>query len=188
MSMAMGPTDTVRIVRWQSAPDPAAHVSGIDAIFFATAARTFDDAPARAAFRERWLGRYLAHDPQHVWLALGPDGKVAGYLVGCLEDPARTPRFADIEYFATFAARTLRYPAHLHINLDERYRGHGLGSRLIAAFAESAARAGASGVHVITGAGMRNVGFYGKNGFAEVARTTWLGREVVMLGRPLLVL
>lgn len=180
---------TLRICRWLDLPGPPSLVAGIERIFFATAAtQAFADEAARSAFRSRWLGRYLEHDADHVWLAMTDAGGVAGYLVGCLDDPALTPRFADIAYFADLAAETRRYPAHLHINLDERYRSTGIGSRLIGAFGGAAARQGALGVHVVTGAGLRNVGFYARNGFAEVARTSWNGREIVMLGRPLLVL
>lgn len=179
------------ICRWLDTPDPASRIPGIDAVFFETAGtQAFPDEATRSAFRERWLGRFLTHYPQHVRLALTPSGAVAGYLVGCLDDPARTERFSDIAYFANLASLTVHYPAHLHINLTMAWRSGGTGSRLIEAFAADAAARGTPGMHVVTGAHMRNVGFYLRNGLVEVARFGWPpdaadGRELVMLGRRL---
>jgi GNAT superfamily N-acetyltransferase len=68
---------------------------------------------------------------------------------------------------------------HLHINLDERYRNHGIGSDLIAAFAAQAASAGRSGIHVVT----RTVHFYEKNDFRPLATAHWNGADVVFIGR-----
>lgn len=182
----ISPLPQLDIIRWCDTPRPDALLPGIDAIFFETAGtKTFPDASTRMAFRERWLGRYLAHDPNYVWLAVTADGHVAGYLIGSLDDPALTPRFADIAYFPNIAHLTQFYPAHLHVNLGERWRGGGIGSRLIEAFATCMSQAGVPGFHVITGAGMRNVGFYTRNRLVEVARIPWNDRELVMLARPL---
>lgn len=184
--MSTPPPSPLLIQRWRDTAEPDGLVDGIEAVFFETATpQSTADPGHRAAFRERWLGRYLLHDAAHVWVALSPAGEVAGYLVGCLDDPARTGRFADISYFSALADQTRLYPAHLHVNLSARWRGIGAGSRLLAAFADDAARLGTPGLHVVTGEGLRNVGFYVRNGFAEVARTEWNGRTIVMLGRRL---
>ncbi len=189
--MSTLPPNPITIERWRDTSRPQALIAGIEAVFFETAGtQAFQDAATREAFRDRWLGRYLSSDPDHVWLALTAEGAIAGYLVGCLDDPALTPRFADIGYFQSIAHLTWLYPAHLHINLSARYRSDGTGSRLIEAFVATAARAGSPGLHVVTGAGMRNVGFYGRNGFLEVARFSWppsppRERELVMLARRL---
>ena len=158
----------------------------LDAIFFAASeTRDFPSEDARAAFRERWLGRYLTHFPGDALLAVGPDGGVAGYLAGCLEAPAATGLFGDIAYFEAFEALIAAFPAHLHINLAPRYRGKGVGSRLIAAFVLHAEAAGSAGVHVVTGKGMRNVGFYQRNGFMLHGETVLQGKALVLLGRTL---
>ncbi len=112
-------------------------------------------------------------------------GNVVGYLVGALSDPAPDPRHADLGYFRAFADMTRLYPAHLHLNIAPQHRSAGLGARLIAAFAAHAAARGAEGMHVCTGKGMRNVGFYLTNGFTELAETDWNSRTIVMLGRRL---
>ena len=78
-----------------------------------------------------------------------------------------------------------RFPAHLHINLAAEYRSIGIGGRLVAAFADQARSLGAPGVHVVTGAASRNVGFYRRQGFVELARSRTSSRDVVCLGQEL---
>jgi GNAT superfamily N-acetyltransferase len=176
----------VKIHRWDALPNRARLLPEIDAIFFeASATKSFVSDAEREAFRERWLGRYLAHYPAQAFLALSEDGSVAGYLVGSLDDPARTPLFSDIGYFASFAALTAEYPSQIHVNLAPDWRGQGIGAHLIEAFAEDARRAGARGVHVVTARGMRNVGFYTANGFHEAGALISNGRDIVFLARSL---
>ena len=176
----------VELKRWNAIPDGARFRPEIDAIFFeASGTKTFSSEEERSAFRECWLGRYLTHYPAQAYLALATDGSVAGYLVGSLDDPARTPLFSDIGYFASFSALTADYPAQLHVNLAPRWRGHGIGARLVDAFADDARVAGVKGVHVVTGRGMRNVGFYLANGFHEAGALSSNGRDIVFLARSL---
>ncbi len=159
----------------------------VDAIFFeASGRRGFASAEERAAFRERWLGRYLRGGSDVALVAEDTQGTVAGYLVGALEDPAGQDRFADIGYFrGEFRALCRRYPAHLHINLAPAFRSRGIGARLIAAFAHCAVEAGAPGMHVVTAGDARNVRFYARCGFVELGAALWNGRRVVFLGKPL---
>ena len=176
----------VTIVRTTGAPLAAPVRRQVDAIFFEASGRTFEPGAERDAFRERWLGRYLDSGTDEVFLALAADGTVAGYLVGDVRDPAEQTRFNDIGYFrAEFAHLCRQYPAQLHINLAPAFRNRGIGARLIEAFAERARAAGAPGMHVVTGEGMRNVRFYQRCGFAEQGSTTWNGRPIVFLGRSL---
>lgn len=161
-------------------------LTAVERIFFAASTRkTFESTVERAAFRERWLGRYLIHDREHVFLARTDDGAVAGYLVGCLDDPAVTDRFDDIDFFADFADLTARYPAHLHINLDAAWRSRGIGAGLIDAFVRRAAERGAPGVHVVTGAAARNVSFYTRCGFAPLREAMSSGATILFMGRTL---
>jgi GNAT superfamily N-acetyltransferase len=157
----------------------------IDAVFFGAASRTYPPGPEREAFRERWLGRYLRGGSDALFLATQGD-TVAGYLVGAVENPALQDRFAGIAYFRTdFAELCRQFPAHLHINLVPAFRSHGIGARLIEAFAEYATRQGAVGMHIVTGAGMRNVRFYERCGFVLRGSTLRNGGEVIFLGRVL---
>lgn len=157
----------------------------IDAIFFeASNTKVFESDVARAAFRERWLGRYLRDDPQFAYLALDASGDVVGYAVGAIDDPVSSARFADVGYFAAFGDLTSRYPAHLHVNMAPAFRNQGIGGRLIGAFAAEAKRSGAPGLHVVTSADSDNVRFYNRNGFIEAGRTKG-SHPLVFLARVL---
>lgn len=171
----------------------AAALADVDAIFFEASGRTFTDAASREAFRDLWLGQYLRHDRGHVWLAMRPSQggtgyRVIGYLAGSRCNPAQDGRFAELPYFADLIEPCRRYPAHLHINLTQGERGRGIGGRLIEAFSAVLREAGEPGVHVVTGADARNVSFYRRQGFEEIARCTWNSRPLVMMvrhfGRP----
>lgn len=176
----------MEIVQWDSLADPEPARMAIRRIFFeASGTKSFASEAARDTFFERWLGRYLVHDRKHVLVALNGEGEVLGYLVGCLDDPARTKRFGDIGYFAEFALLTARYPAHLHVNLDVQARGAGVGSLLVQAFCEQVAEAGLPGVHVVTGQGARNAGFYHRLGFFQRGTAVFNGHGIVFLGRDL---
>jgi len=186
MPTCAGKPSAISIRRWTEIADNAHLIPALDTIFFeASGTKTFASAASRRAFRERWLGRYLAREPAWVYVAIDSAGIVAGYLVGSIDDPAQEGPREDIRCFENFPALTAEYPAHLHVNLAPPYRNRGLGAALLAAFAADAARAGAKGVHVITGAEARNVGFYERNGFHELARATYNGHRVVFLGRRL---
>jgi GNAT superfamily N-acetyltransferase len=180
------PPDEIFIRAFPDGRIPSETESQVDAIFFEASGRTFASSKERAAFRERWLGRYLRGGSDVVLVAEDRNGAVAGYLVGALEDPATQDRFADIGYFrGAFRALCRRYPAHLHINLAPAYRSRGIGARLIAGFATRTAEAGVPGVHVVTARDARNVRFYARCGFVELAAAPWNDRQVVFLGKPL---
>lgn len=160
-------------------------IEQIDEIFFTSSAtQKFSSPEVREAFRERWLGRYLTSDPDWFYVAVSKD-RVVGYLAGSIDDPALTPRFADIGYFKVWASETAIYPAHLHVNVLASAREHGIGSKLIARFVADLEAAGINGVHLVTGRTSRNVAFYQRNGFNPVVWMNWNGSEVLMLGRRL---
>jgi GNAT superfamily N-acetyltransferase len=164
-----------------------ARAAQVDAIFFEASGRTFAPGPERAAFRERWLGRFLQGGTDIVLLAIDGGETVAGYLVGALDDPSQQSRFADISYFARdFRDLCRRYPAHLHINLAPGFRNQGVGVQLIENFAARASAAGAPGMHVVTGKQARNVSFYTRCGFVPLRETVWNGSDIVFLGRNLI--
>ncbi len=176
----------LRICRYSDfSPSPALE-AGLDAIFFETSnTKSFADATDCAAFRERWLGRYLAHDALTTFLALDAADNVAGYVAGSFDDPATAPRFADVAYFQAFKLLTQCFPAHLHINVAAAHRNRGLGAGLIAHFIAEAKRASCPGVHVVTSRAARNVAFYVRNGFREEGVDGGGDRQVVFLARTL---
>ncbi len=63
------------------------------------------------------------------------------------------------------------YPAHLHIDLEERARGTGLGRLLIERLLTELRERGVAGVHLEAGDdNERAIGFYGHLGFRELQR------------------
>ncbi|HWV80955.1 MAG TPA: GNAT family N-acetyltransferase [Hyphomicrobiaceae bacterium] len=158
----------------------------VERIFFLSSSRkAFPSDAARAEFQERWLGRYLLHDRAHAFIARASDGRIAGYLIGSLDDPAEADRFDDIGYFADFADLTALYPAHLHINLDEPWRSQGIGALLLETFAAHARTRRARGLHIVTSAGARNVSFYARCGFEPLRELSWEGSRIIFMGRKL---
>jgi GNAT superfamily N-acetyltransferase len=183
----------MRILPYRAVAADAAANAQIDAIFFgASGTQSFSSDMERQAFRTRWLGRFLVGgDADHGFVAVQAKGQggdqaapVIGYVIGALDDPAVSGRFADIGYFKDFAHLTPAYPAHLHINLAAEARNQGIGTRLIEAFASHARAAGAVGMHVVTGGTSRNVRFYEAIGFREVGRL-YTAKSIVFLGRKL---
>ncbi len=174
------------IIKWSDAQPAHRAPDALDIIFFeASGTKSFASETARDAFRERWLGRYLRIYPEWVYLAVDDEKRLAGYLLGCLDDPAQSPLFSDIGYFQDLKALTALYPAQLHVNVAPWARGAGAGSQLVEAFAKDAHVSGCPGVHVVTGRGLRNVGFYVRNGFIEQGHVALNGRALVFLGRDL---
>ena len=159
--------------------------AAVDDIFFETAPLAPSDEPERSMFYQLWLGQYLRHEPQLAYVARAGDTDIVGYLVGCHVNPATSERFAKLGYFQTFADACGRFPAHLHLNLTEAARGAGIGARLIDAFAADTRVAGLAGLHVVTAAAARNIGFYRRNGFTEIAATERNNTRIVFLGRAI---
>lgn len=182
----MQPRPPIVVKPYAAIANDAPAAAAIEAVFFASSnTKSFADEAARAAFRERWLGRYLLLFPDCCFVAVDAVGNPVGYICGSLEDPARNHRFADQPHFAHFAHVTPDYPAQLHVNLADSARGHGIGRLLIDALVARAHAAAAPGIHAITSRGARNVGFYTANGFSEVAAATIGDKQLVFLGRNL---
>jgi ribosomal protein S18 acetylase RimI-like enzyme len=74
-----------------------------------------------------------------------------------------------------------QYPSHMHIDLLERARGHGLGRRMMEQLMARLCRLGSPGAHLAVS--IHNVpalAFYDRLGFHELARTAttiYLGKE-----------
>jgi len=155
------------------------HVQEIRQIFFEAAIRKdFQSTEEKDRFFETWTKPYFDHHPEHFLLAI-EDGKVLGYLTGCLESSEMLPWFKDRHGgLALFQDLLPLFPAHLHINLTEGARGKDIGSRLVERFLEH----GLS-THVITGAESRNLSFYRKNGFTSESVRELDGVPVRFMGR-----
>lgn len=166
--------------------DPARARAEIDAIFFqSSATQSFAGEGARAAFHERWLGRYLRDEPDLAFVALTTGGSVAAYIVGSADDPAASGRFADIPFTSAFAHLSRDYPAHLHVNCDAGWRSRGIGAALVAMFAAAVKARGARGLHLVAGAASRNRQFYAREGFEPRGYWGEPGSQAVFLAKQL---
>ncbi len=175
-----------RLIPLADVADRGRALAGIDDIFFqSSATQSFATDEIRAAFRERWLGRYLQHDPDLVFVAVTAEGGVAGYIVGAVADPALLERFADLPFTRAFAHLSREYPAHLHVNCAPQWRNRGIGAALVARFAAEAKSRGARGLHLVTGAQSRNRAFYAREGFIELGRFGEGDKQAVFLARVL---
>ena len=64
-------TPSIAILPYLSLPPSPVLIGGIDAVFFeASNTKSFADDAARAAFRQRWLGRFLEHDAAWAYIRL----------------------------------------------------------------------------------------------------------------------
>ncbi|MGH7813869.1 MAG: GNAT family N-acetyltransferase [Candidatus Binataceae bacterium] len=61
------------------------------------------------------------------------------------------------------------YPAHLHINLLDGYRGCGAGSRLMSTLLDYCRARGVAGIH-LGSVSRRAIPFFARNGFVELSR------------------
>lgn len=175
-------TDRIDIVPFSSIAGDGQAVRALRNIFFDTSGKMFDDDSQRQAFAELWLEQFLRHDPELAHVAMSYD-QVVGYIVASHVDPAQSPRFSELGYFRDFAEFTVQFPAQLHVNLNEAWRGMGIGGKLVRRVCADASAAGLNGVHVVTAAQARNRAFYERQGFSELALTGWKGNQVVFLAR-----
>jgi ribosomal protein S18 acetylase RimI-like enzyme len=88
------------------------------------------------------------------------DGSPDDMIIGLIHEPERTPPHLSADY-----------PAHLHLDLQERARGQGFGRVLIEWLLDDLRAASVPAVHLGVDATNANaIAFYEHLGFAEVAR------------------
>jgi GNAT superfamily N-acetyltransferase len=155
-------------------------------IFFeSSTVRNFASPEAKRAFQAKWLDPYIEDMPEQTIIALTPEGEAAGYLTGCFNSAGAGRVRKEVDFYDQFAPFYADYPAHLHITVDAKLRGGGIGAELIGEFARRCKAEGLPGLHLITGKAARNVSFYKRCGFEEVAVRPWKGAVLLMLGRKL---
>lgn len=150
----------------------------------------------KKSFVGLWLSYYLNKEPQHTYVAL-VNGKVVGYLTGCLDSNQYNEKWIFIKIIfkylllirpstKTFFRRSLkdmklnnnistsgllhdkRWPAHLHINLSKDARGKGIGSKLITTWLNFLKENDIKGCHLSTMAENTSaITFFEKQGFRK---------------------
>ncbi len=161
-----------------------AELEATEQIFFESSSKkTFSGEEERLRFLQRYFGVYAEQDPDWFLIARGATNQVLGYLAGAPE--TRNEHFILNPYLEEFRQVMGHYPAHLHINFSPEARGLGLGSLLLVEFERRLKSHSIPGVHLVTGATERNVGFYNKNGYLEASRIRVGSTELVLLGKRL---
>lgn len=187
----------------------AVHRIAADTAFFGQPVEIFLDD--RRVFCDSFITYYTDLEPEHAWVA-DVDGEPAGFLLGCVETPRQQAWFRaalpstlwkavngvyrvgkrTLQYALGMARASLRgefthidlpaFPAHLHINLAARWRGFGLGRRLIEAYLNQLRQLGAVGVHLeTTSQNVTACKLYERVGFALLdARPTRLWRRYLL--------
>ena len=160
-----------------------------------------------------FVGPYLAYEPE-LSLVLQDAQGVCGYAFGAFDSRAYYDRYerewrprlcADFPMPAGDPAKWTRaqtvhswyhrpdyftpepyeaYPAHMHIDLLERARGHGLGRQMMERIMDKLRQSGSPGAHL--GVSVLNtpaLGFYAKLGFRELVRVGTPTDGCVYLGK-----
>lgn len=153
----------------------------LDEIFFESSTKKdFKDAAEKEAFKWKYLGFYLTHYPELLFVAL-KDEKLLGY---CLGTPVslRSDLIQIQPHLETFGQYLSIYPGHLHINCHSALRGQGIGSKLISEFIKSLKLLGLPGCHIMTGPYSMNRAFYSRLGFNEEVILAYQGTNILMMG------
>lgn len=153
--------------------------------------------PHAASFADVFIGYYTDREPESLYVA-ELEGRVVGYLAGCVDSRRATPAgravlLAALRHglpfrpgMAGFLARSLadlvlrralvpepfrdpRWPAHLHINLLPEARGLGGGRALMQAWLTRLRSLGSPGCHLGTlFENHRAIGFFERMGFRRL--------------------
>lgn len=145
----------------------------IESIFWESSSiQSFQSQKAKDEFLYKYLSGYYDH-PEYFYYVT-KDTEVLGYVCGFHN------QYYDHEYYQK-ADIPLKFKPHLHINMSDKSRGIGLGSKLIQFYALKLKELGHSGVHIITANGDKSINFYQKNGFEILQVFDYKGRKLVTL-------
>ncbi len=130
---------------------------------------------------------YVEQEPENVFVLVDEETDTAqGYVFGARSFKtyiknirpylAKVKKTGKNYYFDALAeiighgVFSLKYPAHLHIDINEPFRGNGNGSRMISALTDHMKNAyGTKSIMLIVGtSNKRGINFYKKNGFKEI--------------------
>ena len=150
--------------------------------FESSAKKDFKDEKEKENFYWKYLGFYLEHFPEYVWIAKGE--RILGYVVGAPRSDL--PELLKIQpHLEIFRPLFKVYPSHLHINLHSDARGQGLGSRLLTELEVQLQRLDITGLHIMTGVESRNKNFYTRLGFDFQKTLEFSGHPILFMGKEL---
>ena len=126
---------------------------------------------------------YIEQEPDNVFVLVDEETDTAqGYVFGAdnfwsyikkMKPYLKKVKQTGMEYYKDaigeilgHAIFSLRYPAHLHIDINEPYRGNGNGSKMISTLTAHMKSKGTKSIMLIVGtSNKRGINFYKKNGF-----------------------
>ncbi len=114
-------------------------------------------------------------------LPLGRYRRVAGAGHFERRAPGTARDVSDFFSGTVRAALEREYPAHLHINVDARWRASGIGRRLVEGYLADLRALGCSGIHLFCGPDP--VGFYARLGFQELSRAQAGGMTIFLMAK-----
>ncbi len=174
------------IIRSLRESEPSAVRPLIRDIFFLSAdpRNVSDDEDKNEAFFKKWTDYYLTREPENTLLAWIGD-RMAGYL-SAGDSFKALPYYESVNpSFSLFSDLFEKYPVHLHMNCHPDFRGQGVGGALIEHLVRKLKEKNTPGVHLVTSPGLRNVGFYTKNGFDFQLVREWKSKPLLFMGRAL---
>lgn len=156
----------------------------------------FTDEKMRDYILNTYCYYYIEKEPENVFLIVDENDVAQGYIFGAADFDNYLAAFRPylkevkktgiINYLTAIAEITghkvfrRKYPAHLHINLNEDFRRNGNGSLLMKTQLENMKSKGAKGIMLITGSGnIPAVNFYKKNGFKSILPVKPGGAELM---------
>ncbi len=150
--------------------------------FESSAKKDFQNEAEKEAFYQKYLGHYLDHFPEFVWVAR--EGRILGYMVAA--PVTQDPDLYHIQpHLQVFEAYFKEYPAHLHVNFHPMARGMGLGSKLFSELEKQFQGMKIRGIHIMTGPDSRNKMFYQRLGFNFEKTLDFRGNPILMMGKSL---
>lgn len=175
------------IVRWAQLSDEAHKIfsSQLKDIFFhSSSVKQFKDEVHRQEFFQKWCGDYQSLYPEFFYLMVDDKSNLLAYLCVC-PDTLKGMEHLQLKSLVTFTDEYQKYPAHLHMNTHQDYRGLGLGAMILAGVEADLRMKGIKGLHLITEKTSRNYQFYFKQGFQYVVEKDYQNALLCFMGKEL---
>lgn len=154
-------------------------------IFFqSSSVKTFKSTLEREEFFAKWCGDYLTYFPEFFYLMVDEATNLLCYLAVCPDTSANLDRL-KVKSLGIFTSEYELYPAHLHMNTHENYRGLGLGAMILAAAEADLRLKKIRGLHLITEPTARNFEFYKRQGFNDIVLKAYANTQLCLMGKDL---
>lgn len=159
----------------------------VNQIFFQNSSvNKFEDLKSKDAFFYKYLGHYQQNYPD-LLITIMEDSTVLGYICGSSDSQNDKILYELVNYYNLFSDYFNDYPAHLHINISQKFTGKGLGGLLLSRFERKLTQLNCKGVHLVTGVDSRNISFYRKNGYGFAVERKFKSTPLLFLSKSLSV-